>query len=50
MITGLISWLFVLDFSPLQAQRSYGGRPLSMEEEVAYVRALADYLVELPFL
>jgi lysyl endopeptidase len=48
VITGLISWLFVLDFSPLQAQRSYGGRPLSMEEEVAYVRALADYLVELP--
>ena len=40
--------LFALFFSSLQAQRSYGGRPLSMEEEVAYVRSLADYVLELP--
>lgn len=40
--------LFALVFSPLRAQRSYGGRPLSVEEEATYVRSLADYVVELP--
>ncbi len=48
VVTGFITLLFALDFSPLQAQRSYGGRPLSMEEEVAHVRSLNDYTVELP--
>lgn len=37
-----------LSILSLQAQRSYGGRPLSVEEEIAHVRGLGDYRVDLP--